>query len=228
MGKNTQKILILLAMFNLHYFTFSKDNDPYIIKCNEENDGTTCITNGEDTIPKPKIPAKKKPKVIPIIQPPIIKQEKTPYNSFSIGIGTGSPVANILISVPYADIDFGYGSFFEFNPDNFKSYFLFGIDLIFTKQIGPSVTVGGGFGVGIDWSKVDLVPPGGSDTITYERIGTVARLPLVMEYKFAKNLSAGFKVYSALGPTILLTKPKILFEGTRLKFFAIGFFKFSI
>ena len=218
---------------------FSKSNDiAYKIKCNTEDDGTTCITNDNKNVPpkpkptpppKPRLIPPKKPK-IPIVKPFVFKEkkEKTVYDSFALGAGTGSPVGNLLFSMPYIDIDLGYGSFIDFNPKNFQHYILFGIDLIFKKEIGPTVVVGGGFGVGADWSKVDLVPPGGKELVTYERIATVIRLPITMEYKFAKNLSLGLKVYPSFGPTILLTKPKIVFEGVRFKLFAVGFIKFTI
>ena len=240
MRGNTQRILILLLTFNLHYFAFSKSNgDTYKIRCSSENDGTTCITNDNKKVaPKPKpTPPKPKPKPTPPLPPtkpkvnvakPAVHKEKTVYDSLALGAGTGSPVGNILFSMPYVDIDLGYGSFIGFKPGNFQNYILFGIDLVFKKEIGPTVIVGGGFGIGADWSKADLVPPGGKALTTYERIGTVTRLPIVMEYKFAKNLSLGLKVYPSFGPTILLTKPKIVYEGIRFRFFAVGFIKFTI
>ncbi|UER67582.1 DUF3996 domain-containing protein [Borrelia sp. BU AG58] len=239
MGRNTRGLLILLLIFVLHYFAFSKSvGDAYKIKCNTEDDGTTCITNNnQKAVPKPKpTPPKPRPKPTPPpptvprakIAAPVMHKEKTVYDSLALGVGTGSPVGNILFSMPYVDIDLGYGSFIGFKPGNFQNYILFGLDLVFKKEIGPTVIVGGGFGIGADWSKVDLVPPGNKIPTTYERIGTVTRLPISMEYKFAKNLSLGLKFYPSFGPTILLTKPKIVYEGVRFKFFAVGFIKFTI
>ncbi|QMU99187.1 DUF3996 domain-containing protein [Borrelia sp. A-FGy1] len=240
MEKNIQKILMLLLTLNIYYFAFSKSNDiAYKIKCNTEDDGTICTTNDNKNVhpnkPMPTHPPKarsihQKKTKISIAKPFLFKgkKEKTAYDSFALGAGTGSPVGNILFSMPYVDIDLGYGSFIDFNPKNFQHYMLLGLDLIFKKEIGPTVVVGGGFGIGADWSQVDLIPPGSKKFITYQRIGTVSRLPITMEYKFAKNLSLGLKVYPSFGPTILLTKPKIMFEGIRFKLFAVGFIKFTI
>ncbi len=88
--------------------------------------------------------------------------------------------------------------------------------------------IGGGIGIGADWSKTSLIPPDEEKETDYERIGAVIRIPFVMEYNFAKNLYIGFKLYPALGPTILLTKPKILFEGIKFNFFWIWIHKICI
>ncbi|BDU62919.1 hypothetical protein BOFE_04590 [Candidatus Borrelia fainii] len=223
MKNNTQKIFILLLIFNLHHFAFSKSNNNYSIRCKQEDDGKTCITNDKTTLEKPK-PILEEPKSHIITNFYAMKKEKNPY-SFAAGIGTGNPLINLLISVPYVDIDIGYGSFLYFNPTNFKPYNLIAIDLIFKQQIGKYLIVGGGFGIGTDWSQANLTPPGTTQPSPYDRIGIVTRLPLSIEHKIVKNLSLGFKVYPTLGPTIFLTKPKIIFEGIRFKFFAIGFIK---
>ncbi|AAX17734.1 hypothetical protein BT0406 [Borrelia turicatae 91E135] len=272
MKNNTQKIFILLLIFNLHHFAFSKSNNNYSIRCKQEDDGTTCITNDKPIIEEPKLtleepkltleepkpiieepkpiieepkltleepkPISEEPKLIleepkPIFEEPkpqiitnfhAIHREKNPY-SFAAGIGTGNPLINLLISVPYVDIDIGYGSFLYFNPTNFKPYNLIAIDLIFKQQIGEYLIVGGGVGIGTDWSQANLTSLGTTQPSPYDRIGIVTRLPLSIEHKIIKNLSLGFKVYPTLGPTIFLTKPKIVFEGIRFKFFAIGFIR---
>ncbi|UPA10567.1 DUF3996 domain-containing protein [Borrelia parkeri] len=279
MKNNTQKIFILLLIFNLHHFAFSKSNNNYSIRCKQEDDGTTCITNDKPNLEEPKYTLEEpkytleepkytleepttsleepkytleepttsleepkytleepkytleepttsleepKPQIITNFH--AMKREKNPY-SFAAGIGTGNPLINLLISVPYVDIDFGYGSFLYFNPTNFKPYNLIAIDLIFKQQIGEYLIVGGGFGIGTDWSQANLTSLGTTEPSPYDRIGIVTRLPLSIEYKIIRNLSLGFKVYPTLGPTIFLTKPKIVFEGIRFKFFAIGFIR---
>ncbi|WAZ85176.1 DUF3996 domain-containing protein [Borrelia miyamotoi] len=156
-----------------------------------------------------------------------METKSNPY-SFAAGIGTGNPLVNILISIPYVDIDFGYGGFLYFKSANFYPYILIGIDLIFKQQIGNSLIVGGGFGIGSDWSQANLTAPGNTKPSPYERIGIATRLPISIEYKIIKNLSLGLKVCSTVGSTIFLTKPKIVFEGMRFKFFAIGFIRVFI
>ena len=241
MGKKYQKIFIfiLILIFNSYYFAFSKSNHPYSIKCKQEDDGTTCITNTKTSPEKPvPIPNKPNPipkqpdpiaeKLNPYIAQPIVKAKNNPY-SFAAGIGIGNPFINILISIPYIDIDLGYGGFLYLNPENFHPFNLIGIDLAFKQQIGTLI-LGGGFGVGADWSQANLTIPNGTtkQTSPYERIAILARLPISIEHKIIKNLSLGLKVCATVGPTIFLTKPKIVFEGMRFKFFAIGFLRFFI
>ncbi|QGT56587.1 DUF3996 domain-containing protein [Borrelia miyamotoi] len=270
MKKNYQKIFILILIFNLHNFAFSKSNNAYSIKCKQEDNGTTCTTNNNPTSkqpnpnpkqpnptpkqpnptskqpnPKPKQPnpTPKQPNPTPKQPNPTPKQpnptpkQPNPYSSpqlmetksnpysFAAGIGTGNPLVNILISIPYIDIDFGYGGFLYFKSENFHPYILIGIDLIFKQQIGNSLIVGGGFGIGADWSQANLTAPGTTKPSPYERIGIATRLPISIEYKIIKNLSLGLKICSTVGSTIFLTKPKIVFEGMRFKFFAIGFIR---
>ncbi|BCR19352.1 hypothetical protein BmHoA_00407 [Borrelia miyamotoi] len=271
MKKNYQKIFILILIFNLHYFAFSKSNNAYSIKCKQEDNGTTCTTN-DNSIPKqqpnptpkqqpnpipkqqpnptpkqqpnpipkqqPNPTPKQKPNPIPKQKPnPIPKQQPNPYSSpqlmetksnpysLAAGIGTGNPLVNILISIPYIDIDFGYGGFLYFKSENFHPYILIGIDLIFKQQIGNSLIVGGGFGIDTDWSQANLTVPGTTQPSPYERIGIATRLPISIEYKILQNLSLGLKICSTVGSTIFLTKPTIVFEGMRFKFFAIGFIR---
>ncbi|AHH08379.1 DUF3996 domain-containing protein [Borrelia anserina] len=255
MEKKAKKIVILLLIFNLYYSAFSQSNNAYSIECKKKDDGTICITNDKPTSEKPKPtseklkptsekpkPTSEKPKPTsekpkPTSEKPkqhitkknhyAIKSIKNPF-SFAVGTGTGNPLINLLISIPYIDIDLGYGSFLYFSSANFKPYNLIAVDLTFRQQIGTSLIIGGGFGIGIDWSQANLIPPGAQQPSPYNRIGIVARLPLSIEYKVAKNLSLGFKTYPTIGPTILLTEPKIIFEGLRFKFFAIGFIRVFI
>ncbi|AHH12425.1 Hypothetical protein BHO_0074800 [Borrelia hermsii YBT] len=244
MEKNAQKIFILLLIFGLYHFAFSQSNETYSIKCQQEDDGITCTTNDKPIPPKPQpappkpqpqpTPPKPQPQPTPpksqpniITNPHAMKIKKHPY-SFAAGTGIGNPLINLLISVPYVDIDLGYGSFLYFNSTNFKPYNLIAIDLIFRQQIGKSFIIGGGFGIGADWSQANLTSPGSKQPAPYDRIAIVTRLPLLIEYKIIKNLSLGFKIYPTLGPTIFLTKPKIVFEGMRFKFFSIGFIKVLI
>ncbi|AHH03388.1 Hypothetical protein BHY_0437 [Borrelia nietonii YOR] len=253
MEKNAQKIFILLLIFGLYHFAFSQSDESYSIKCQQETDGITCTTNDKPIPPKPQpAPPKPQPQLDPpkpqpqptppkphpqpappksqpniITNPHAMKIKKYPY-SFAAGTGLGNPLINLLISVPYVDIDLGYGSFLYFNSTNFKPYNLIAIDLIFRQQIGGSFIVGGGFGIGADWSQANLTSPGSKQPAPYDRIAIVTRLPLSIEYKIIKNLSLGFKIYPTLGPTIFLTKPKIVFEGMRFKFFSIGFIKVLI
>ncbi|ACH93350.1 DUF3996 domain-containing protein [Borrelia duttonii] len=185
---------------------------------------------------QPEIEPEIEPEIKPEIKPEKLKPNNTANNnkkyknaySFAAGTGTGSPLINLLISVPYVDIDFGYGSFLYFNTINFKPYNLIAIDLIFRQLIGKSLIIGGGFGIGVDWSQANLTSPSSQKPSPYDRIAIVTRLPLSIEYKIIKNLSLGFKIYPTLGPTIFLTEPKIVFEGMRFKFFAIGFIKMFI
>ncbi|QBK63229.1 DUF3996 domain-containing protein [Borrelia miyamotoi] len=215
MKKNYQKIFILILIFNLHYFAFSKSNNAYSIKCKQEDNGTTCTTN-DNFIPK------QQPN--PYSSPQLMETKSNPY-ALAAGIGTGNPLVNILISIPYIDIDFGYGGFLYFKSENFHPYILIGIDLIFKQQIGNSLIVGGGFGIDTDWSQANLTVPGTTQPSPYERIGIATRLPISIEYKILQNLSLGLKICSTVGSTIFLTKPTIVFEGMRFKFFAIGFIR---
>ncbi|EED30047.1 DUF3996 domain-containing protein [Borreliella garinii] len=201
MIKNFKKMHILILALGVIHLSFASDN--YMVRCSKEEDSTTCIAKLKG-----------------------IKEKKS-YDLFSMGIGIGNPIANIIITIPYINIDFGYGGFIGPKSNNFENYLNGGIDIIFKKQIGQYMRIGGGIGIGADWSKTSLIPPDKEEETDYERIGAVIRIPFVMEYNFAKNLYIGFKVYPALGPTILLTKPKILFEGIKFNFFGFGFIKFA-
>ncbi|AHH10575.1 DUF3996 domain-containing protein [Borrelia coriaceae] len=246
MKKNALSVFILLLISNSNHFAFSQSNNAYFIQCQQENDGTICITNDKPIIKEPK-PIPKEPKPIPKepkpipkepkptpkeakphinTNPNIKKKDKHPY-SFAAGIGTGNPLINLLISVPYVDIDLGHGSFLYFNHTNFKPYNLIAIDLIFRQQVGKFLIIGGGVGIGADWSQANLTSYSNTKPSPYDRIAIVTRLPISIEYKIIKNLSLGFKIYPTLGPTIFLTEPKIVFEGMRFRFFAVGFIKVS-
>ncbi len=48
-----------------------------------------------------------------------------------MGIGIGNPIANIIITIPYINIDFGYGGFIGPKSNNFENYLNGGIDIVF-------------------------------------------------------------------------------------------------
>ncbi|WNY65862.1 DUF3996 domain-containing protein [Borreliella andersonii] len=201
MIKNFKKIHILTLILGVARLTFASDN--YMVRCSKEEDSTTCIAKLKE-----------------------IKEKKI-YDLFSMGIGIGDPIANIVITIPYVNIDFGYGGFIGLKSNNFENYLNGGLDFIFKRRIGQYMKIGGGIGIGADWSKTSLIPPDKEEKTDYERIGAVVRIPFIMEYNFARNLSIGLKIYPAVGPTILLTKPSILFEGIKFNFFGFGFIKFA-
>lgn len=58
----------------------------------------------------------------------LLAKEESVRRLFGIGFGVGYPLANITISVPYVDIDLGYGGFVGLKPNNFLPYVVMGVD----------------------------------------------------------------------------------------------------
>ncbi|WNY66764.1 DUF3996 domain-containing protein [Borreliella lusitaniae] len=163
----------------------------------------------------------------------LLEKEESVNRLFGIGFGIGYPLTNITISVPYVDIDLGYGGFVGFNPNNFMPYVVLGIDILFKDEIHKNTMISGGIGVGADWSKGKPEKPEeeGENEIKADslqnRIGIVVRLPLVIEYSFLKNIVIGFKAVATIGTTILFSSP-LSFEGARFNFLGTGFIKIYI
>ncbi|MBB6212966.1 DUF3996 domain-containing protein [Borreliella californiensis] len=168
----------------------------------------------------------------------LLAKEESVRRLFGIGFGIGYPLTNITVSVPYVDIDLGYGGFVGLKPNNFLPYVVMGVDLLFKDEIHKNTMISGGIGIGADWSKGS---PEKSNEKTEEeeeneaqqvaslqnRIGVVIRLPLVIEYSFLKNIVIGFKAVATIGTTMLLGSP-MSFEGARFNFLGTGFIKIYI
>ncbi|APS98609.1 hypothetical protein Bmayo_02000 [Borreliella mayonii] len=164
----------------------------------------------------------------------LLAKEESVRRLFGIGFGVGYPLTNITISVPYVDIDLGYGGFVGLKPNNFLPYVVMGVDLLFKDEIHKNTMISGGIGIGADWSKGS---PEKSDeeeeneaqqsASLQNRIGVVIRLPLVIEYSFLKNIVIGFKAVATIGTTMLFGSP-MSFEGARFNFLGTGFIKIYI
>ncbi|ABH01676.1 DUF3996 domain-containing protein [Borreliella afzelii] len=166
----------------------------------------------------------------------LLEKEESVRRLFGIGFGIGYPLTNIIISVPYVDIDLGYGGFVGLKPNNFMPYVVMGIDLLFKDEIHKNTMISGGIGIGADWSKgspeksnENLEGDVNEDqqTSLENRIGVVIRLPLVIEYSFLKNIVIGFKAVATIGTTMLFGNP-MSFEGARFNFLGTGFIKIYI
>ncbi|AJA90226.1 hypothetical protein OY14_01995 [Borreliella chilensis] len=168
----------------------------------------------------------------------LLAKEESVRRLFGIGFGVGYPLTNITISVPYVDIDVGYGGFIGLKPNNFMSYVIVGIDLLFKDEIHKNTMISGGIGIGADWSKGSPEKSGEKADDEEEseiqqanslqnRIGVVIRLPLVIEYSFLKNIVIGFKAVATIGTTLLFSSP-MSFEGARFNFLGTGFIKIYI
>lgn len=167
----------------------------------------------------------------------LLEKEESVRRLFGIGFGVGYPLTNITISVPYVDIDLGYGGFVGLKPNNFVPYVVMGIDLLFKDEIHKNTMISGGIGIGADWSKGS--PEKSNEKLEEEendvqqtaslenRIGVVIRLPLVIEYSFLKNIVIGFKAVATIGTTMLFGSP-MSFEGARFNFLGTGFIKIYI
>ncbi|QMU99186.1 DUF3996 domain-containing protein [Borrelia sp. A-FGy1] len=174
----------------------------------------------------------------------VLRERENLNNLFGIGFGIGNPITNITISVPYVDIEFGYGGFNGLHPNNFVPYIISGIDFMFKEELYQNTIISGGFGVGVDWSQENMtntVPrekpeQDDSDEDTEEispqkstyknRLGIVLRLPISLEYSFLKNLVIGFKAVATLGGVMLLDSKSM--EGMRFGFFGVGYLKIYI
>ncbi|BCR21833.1 DUF3996 domain-containing protein [Borrelia sp. HM] len=169
-----------------------------------------------------------------------ILNEKQNLNRFGIGFGIGSPLINVIISVPYVEIELGYGGFSGLNPNNFIPYIAVGIDALFKEEIYEDTIFTGGLGVGIDLSQIRTdeqhiasLPEGNSTktqeeekfsiTSTNNRLGTVLRLPITLEYYFLNNIVIGFKAIATIGCTTIFNP--VSMEGIRFGFFGVGFIK---
>ncbi|WP_151060064.1 DUF3996 domain-containing protein [Borreliella turdi] len=166
----------------------------------------------------------------------LLTKEESVRHLFGIGFGVGHPLTNITISVPYVDIDLGYGGFIGLNPNNFMPYVVVGIDLLFKDEIHKNTMISGGIGIGADWSKGSPEKSNIEEEEENEtqqaaslqnRIGVVIRLPLVIEYSFLKNIVIGFKAVATIGTTMLFGNP-LSFEGARFNFLGTGFIKIYI
>ncbi|QFI14529.1 DUF3996 domain-containing protein [Borrelia sp. CA_690] len=165
----------------------------------------------------------------------LLEKEASVRRLFGIGFGIGYPLTNITISVPYVDIDLGYGGFVGLKPNNFMPYVVMGIDLLFKDEIHKNTMISGGIGIGADWSKGSPEKAEEEEeeneiqqaTSLQNRIGVVIRLPLVIEYSFLKNIVIGFKAVATIGTTMLLGSP-MSFEGARFNFLGTGFIKIYI
>ncbi|WKC75216.1 DUF3996 domain-containing protein [Borreliella yangtzensis] len=170
----------------------------------------------------------------------LLTKEESVRRLFGIGFGVGYPLTNITISIPYVDIDLGYGGFVGLKPNNFMPYVVGGIDLLFKDEIHKNTMISGGIGIGADWSKGS--PEKSNEkpeeeeeeengiqqsTSLQNRVGIVVRLPLVIEYSFLKNIVIGFKAVATIGTTILFGNP-MSFEGARFNFLGTGFIKIYI
>ncbi|UER67581.1 DUF3996 domain-containing protein [Borrelia sp. BU AG58] len=168
----------------------------------------------------------------------VLKEKENLNNLFGVGFGIGNPITNITISVPYLDIEFGYGGFNGLHPNNFTPYVIGGLDIMFREELYKNTIMGGGFGAGVDWSQdkpnttkkpeqdddEDVEIP--SKPSVQSRIGIVLRLPISLEYSFLKNLVIGFKAVATLGGIMLLDH--ISMEGMRFGFFGVGYLKIYI
>ncbi|WKC57960.1 DUF3996 domain-containing protein [Borrelia sp. P9F1] len=171
-----------------------------------------------------------------------VLREKENLNSlFGMGFGIGNPITNVTISVPYLDIEFGYGGFNGLHPNNFTPYIIGGLDIMFKEELYQNTIMGGGFGVGVDWSQEKPTTPpsaekpeqdedededGGKDlpqATAKNRLGIVLRLPISLEYSFLKNIVIGFKAVATLGGIMLLDYMSL--EGMRFGFFGVGYLK---
>ncbi|WPM05909.1 DUF3996 domain-containing protein [Borreliella sinica] len=168
----------------------------------------------------------------------LLAKEESVRRLFGIAFGVGYPLANITISVPYVDIDLGYGGFVGLKPNNFMPYVIVGIDLLFKDEIHKNTMISGGIGIGADWSKENSDKSSQKldeeeeneaqqETSLQNRIGIVIRLPLVIEYSFLKNIVIGFKAVATIGTTMLFSNP-MSFEGARFNFLGTGFIKIYI
>ncbi|WKC77965.1 DUF3996 domain-containing protein [Borreliella turdi] len=166
----------------------------------------------------------------------LLTKEESVRHLFGIGFGVGHPLTNITISVPYVDIDLGYGGFIGLKPNNFMPYVVVGIDLLFKDEIHKNTMISGGIGIGADWSKGSPEKSNIEEEEENEtqqaaslqnRIGVVIRLPLVIEYSFLKNIVIGFKAVATIGTTMLFGNP-LSFEGARFNFLGTGFIKIYI
>ncbi|WKC78879.1 DUF3996 domain-containing protein [Borreliella turdi] len=167
----------------------------------------------------------------------LLTKEESVRHLFGIGFGVGHPLTNITISVPYVDIDLGYGGFIGLKPNNFMPYVVVGIDLLFKDEIHKNTMISGGIGIGADWSKgspeKSNIEEEEEENETQQaaslqnRIGVVIRLPLVIEYSFLKNIVIGFKAVATIGTTMLFGNP-LSFEGARFNFLGTGFIKIYI
>ncbi|AYE36275.1 hypothetical protein DB313_02070 [Borrelia turcica IST7] len=178
----------------------------------------------------------------------VLREKENLNNLFGIGFGLGNPITNITLSFPYVDIEFGYGGFNGLHPNNFMPYIISGIDIMFKEELYQNTIMGGGFGIGVDWSQEkpnNTVPtekteqeddddddeneeaePTPSQPTSQNRIGIVLRLPISLEYSFLKNLVIGFKAVATLGGVMLLDSMSI--EGMRFGFFGVGYLKIYI
>ena len=167
-----------------------------------------------------------------------ILNEKQNLNRFGIGFGIGSPLINVIISIPYLEIELGYGGFIGLNPNNFIPYIAVGIDALFKEEIYEDTIFTGGLGVGIDLSQIktdeqyvsSLSTENNTNkqekfsiTSTDNRLGTVLRLPITLEYYFLNNIVIGFKAIATIGCTTIFNP--VSMEGIRFGFFGVGFIK---
>ncbi|UGQ16087.1 MULTISPECIES: DUF3996 domain-containing protein [unclassified Borrelia] len=173
----------------------------------------------------------------------VLREKENLNNLFGVGFGIGNPITNVTISLPYLDIEFGYGGFNGLHPNNFTPYIIGGIDVMFKEELYQNTIMGGGFGVGVDWSQEkptnspaaekpeqnedeDEGEDGGEDlsqTTPQNRLGIVLRLPISLEYSFLKNIVIGFKAVATLGGIMLLDSMSM--EGMRFGFFGVGYLK---
>ncbi|ASQ29192.1 hypothetical protein CDQ96_01965 [Borrelia miyamotoi] len=167
-----------------------------------------------------------------------ILNEKQNQNKFGIGFGMGNPITNIIINCPYVEIDLGYGGFNGLNPNNFTPYIVFGTDILFKEEVYQHTIITGGLGLGIDLSQIktneqyaaNLQSENSIDkqeefslVSTNNRLGTVLRIPITLEYYFLNNVVIGFKAIATIGCTMTFKPTSI--EGIRFGFFGFGFIK---
>ncbi|AGT27385.1 hypothetical protein I871_02080 [Borrelia miyamotoi LB-2001] len=167
-----------------------------------------------------------------------ILNEKQNQNKFGIGFGMGNPITNIIINFPYVEIDLGYGGFNGLNPNNFTPYIVFGTDILFKEEVYQHTIITGGLGLGIDLSQIktneqyaaNLQSENSIDkqeefslVSTNNRLGTILRIPITLEYYFLNNVVIGFKAIATIGCTMTF-KPTSM-EGIRFGFFGFGFIK---
>ncbi len=71
----------------------------------------------------------------------LLAKEESVRRLFGIGFGVGYPLTSITISIPYVDIDLGYGGFVGLKPNNFMPYVAAGIDLLFKDEIHKNTMI---------------------------------------------------------------------------------------